>query len=94
MTRTKLGEREFPDYTRGEEIFNTVSHIVGGGFGIIALVSCVLVSVIRANVWGVVGSSIYGGALVLLYTVSSVYHALNKNMGKKVMQVVDHCTYR
>lgn len=92
MTRTRLRDREFPDYTKGEEVFNAVSHMVGGAFGIIALVSCVLVSAFRGDVWGVVGSAIYGGALVLLYTVSSVYHALNKNMGKKVMQVIDHCT--
>ena len=29
MTRTKLADRTLPDYTRGEEIFNMVSHIVG-----------------------------------------------------------------
>ena len=92
MTRTKLRDRQLPDYTRGEEIFNFVSHIVGGAFGIIALISCVLVLAFKGNVWGVVGSAIYGAALVLLYSVSSVYHALNNNMGKKVMQVIDHCT--
>ena len=92
MTRTKLRDRQLPNYTAGEEIFNYVSHIVGGAFGIVALVSCVLLSALRGNVWGVVGSAIYGGSLVLLYTVSSVYHALNKNIGKKVMQVIDHCT--
>ncbi|MBQ8868269.1 MAG: hemolysin III family protein [Oscillospiraceae bacterium] len=92
MTRTKLRDRVLPDYTRGEEIFNFVSHIVGGAFGIIALISCVLVSAFKGNAWGVVGSAIYGAALVLLYSVSSVYHALNNNMGKKVMQVIDHCT--
>ena len=92
MTRTKLRDRQLPDYTRGEEIFNFVSHIVGGAFGIIALISCVLVSAFKGDAWGIVGSAIYGSALVLLYTVSSVYHALNKNTGKKVMQVIDHCT--
>ncbi|MBQ8338500.1 MAG: hemolysin III family protein [Oscillospiraceae bacterium] len=92
MTRTKLRDRQLPDYTRGEEIFNFVSHIVGGAFGIIALISCVLVSALKGDAWGVVGSAIYGSALVLLYSVSSVYHALNNNMGKKVMQVIDHCT--
>ena len=37
MQRTKLKDRKLPDYTRGEEIFNMVSHIVGGAFGIVAL---------------------------------------------------------
>ncbi|MBQ8684198.1 MAG: hemolysin III family protein [Clostridia bacterium] len=90
--RTKLCDRLLPDYTRGEEIFNTVSHIVGGGFGIIALVLCVLISALHGNPWAVVGSAIYGGSMVLLYTVSSVYHGLHHPMAKKVMQVIDHCT--
>lgn len=92
MKRTRLCDRTLPDYTRGEEIFNYVSHIVGGAFGVVAFVSCVILAAIKGNVWGVVGSSIYGASLILLYTMSSVYHALNKNMGKKVMQVLDHCT--
>lgn len=92
MTRTKLADRRLPDYTKGEEIFNMVTHIVGGGFGIFALLSCVIVSVMHHNVWGVIGGTVYGFALVLLYTMSSVYHGLHPNMGKKVMQVMDHCT--
>lgn len=92
MQRTKLKDRKLPDYTRGEEIFNMVSHIVGGGFGVIALATCVIVAALHRNVWGVVGSAIYGAALILLYTMSSVYHGLGPNLGKKVMQVLDHCT--
>ena len=92
MQRTKLRERMLPDYTRGEEIFNTVSHIVGGGLSVIALVVCVIVSALHRDPWAVVGSAIYGSALVLLYTISSVYHGLRPPIAKKVMQVIDHCT--
>ena len=92
MTRTKLSDRKLPDYTRGEELFNMISHITGGAFGIAALVLCVVVSALHGDAYAVVGSAIYGGSMVLLYTVSSVYHGLNPNMGKKVMQVIDHCT--
>ena len=90
--RIPFKDRQMPDYTGGEEIFNMVSHIVGGGFGIIALVLTVVFSALRGNTWSVVSSSIYGGSMVLLYTVSSVYHGLHLNMGKRVMQVIDHCT--
>ncbi len=90
--RTKLRDRILPDYTKGEEIFNMVSHIVGGALGIAALVLCVVKSAMKGDTWGVVSSSIYGSSLILLYTMSSVYHGLHKNMGKKVMQVIDHCT--
>lgn len=90
--RTKLRDRILPDYTKGEEIFNMVSHIVGGALGIAALVLCVVKAAMKGNTWGVVSSSIYGSSLIVLYTMSSVYHGLHKNMGKKVMQVIDHCT--
>ncbi len=90
--RTKLRDRVLPDYTKGEEIFNMVSHIVGGALGIAALVLCVVKCALKGNAWGVVSSSIYGASLIVLYTMSSVYHGLRPNMGKKVMQVIDHCT--
>lgn len=91
-TRTKLSERILPSYTKAEELFNMVSHIVGAAFGVAALVLCVVYSALNGDVWDVVGSSIYGGSLVLLYTMSSIYHGLPLNMGKKVMQIMDHCT--
>lgn len=92
MKRTKLKDRILPRYTKGEEIFNMVSHIVGGGLGIIALVMCVVYSAIKGDVYGIVGSAVYGATLVLLYTSSSIYHGLKVGTAKKVMQIIDHCT--
>lgn len=92
MTRTRLCDRILPSYTKGEEIFNMASHIIGGALGIVALVLCVITSVMHNDVWAVVSSAIYGSSLILLYTASSVYHGLRPGMPKKVMQVVDHCT--
>lgn len=92
MKRTPLHDRALPDYTRGEEIFNTVSHIVGGGLGVIILAVCVVVSALHRNPWAVVSSAIYGASMIALYTVSSVYHGLRPGLAKKVMQVLDHCT--
>lgn len=92
MKRTKLSDRVLPDYSRGEELMNTVTHIVGGALGVAALTLCVVFAALRHNLYGVVGSAIYGASLIALYTVSSVYHGLKPGMGKKVMQVIDHCT--
>ena len=92
MTRTKLCDRVLPDYTKGEELFNTISHSAGAVFGIVALLTCIAASIARANVWGIISSIIYGVSLILLYTMSSVYHGLPKGMAKKVLQVIDHCT--
>ena len=92
VARTKLRDRILPSYTKGEEIFNMVSHIVGAALGIAALVLCVVISASHHDPWAVVGSSIYGASLIMLYTMSSIYHGLRPNMGKKVLQVLDHCT--
>ena len=93
MNRTKLKDRKLPDYTHGEEIFNMVSHIVGGALGVVAVTLCVIFAAIHKNVWGVVGGAIYGATLIILYTMSSIYHGLSpKLMAKKVFQVIDHCS--
>lgn len=92
MTRTKLCDRCLPDYTRGEEIMNMVTHIVGGGIGIAVLALCLIKTILTQNVWGIITGSIYGLSMICLYTMSSVYHGLLPSMGKKVLQVIDHCT--
>ncbi len=92
MKRTRLSDRKLPDYTRGEEIMNMVTHIVGGVMGIAVLTLCVIRAALNSNVYGIVTSAIYGTCMVTMYTISSVYHGLKPNLGKKVMQVIDHCT--
>ena len=92
MKRTKLRDRKLPDYTRGEEIMNMVTHIAGGALGIAALVLCVIRSAMNDNSYGIVTGIVYGSMLIAMFTISSVYHGLRPNMGKKVMQVIDHCT--
>ncbi|MBQ8618947.1 MAG: hemolysin III family protein [Clostridia bacterium] len=90
--RTKLKDRPLPTYTKGEEIFNMVSHIVGGAIGIAALVLCIIVSAVHHNGYGLAGSIVYGISMITLYTMSSVYHGLREGTAKRVMQVLDHCT--
>jgi len=91
-SRTKLKDRPLPSYTKGEEVFNMVSHIVGGAIGIAALVLCIIFSAVRHNGYGLAGSIVYGVSMITLYTMSSVYHGLREGTGKRVMQVLDHCT--
>ena len=93
MRRTKLIDRVLPAYTKGEEIFNMTSHIVGGVLGIVATILCVIFASLNGNVYGIVSGAIYGSSLILLYTMSSIYHGLSpKLFSKKVFQVLDHCT--
>ena len=92
MTRTCLKERSLPLYTKGEEIFNMVTHIVGGAIGIAALALCVVLSALRGSVAGVITGAVFGASMILLYTMSSIYHGLPVNTAKKVFQIMDHCT--
>ena len=93
MKRTKLADRKLPDYTKGEEIFNMTSHILGGALGVVATVLCVVFAAKHHNVWGIVSGAIYGFTLILLYSMSSIYHGLSPRLhAKKVFQVLDHCT--
>lgn len=90
--RTKIKDRILPVYSKGEEIFNSTSHIVGGALGITTTVLCVVFSAIKHDVYAVVSSAIYGSSMILLYTISSIYHALRANTAKKVFQIIDHCS--
>ena len=92
MKRTKLSDRQLPNYTRGEELMNTITHITGGAIAIAVLALCIIRAALNHNGYGIVGSAIYGISMVAMYTISSVYHGMKPNMGKKVMQVIDHCT--
>lgn len=93
MKRTKLCERILPDYTKGEEIANMITHIVGGSLGVVALVLCVIFASVHHNVYGIIGSVIFGVMMIFLYTMSSIYHGLRKcGTAKKVFQIIDHCT--
>ncbi len=90
--RIKLADRRLPHYSRGEEIMNMVTHIIGGAFGLLALAACLTKTIPGGNTLDLAGCMIYGISMVCLYAVSSVYHGLVPCMGKKVMQVIDHCT--
>lgn len=80
-------------YTKGEEIFNWISHTVGAGIGIAALVlMIVFVAIGPGTALDIVGVCIFGATLIILYTISTLYHALTNEKAKKVFKVLDHCS--
>ena len=92
MKRTKLSDRILPTYTKGEEIFNMVSHIVGGVAGIVTIVLSSVIAGIHHNPYGIVSGIIFGVSMLFLYTMSSIYHGLSPKLkSKKVLQILDHC---
>ena len=93
MKRTRLSDRILPVYSRGEEIFNMVSHIVGGAIGITAIVLCSVFAGIKGDPYAVVSGVIFGFTMLLLYTMSSIYHGLKPDTSaKRIFQVIDHCS--
>ena len=89
MSKSKL---TLPPYSRREEIFNMTTHILGGAFGIIALILCLAKSFVQGSPWAITGSFVYGVSIILLFTMSSIYHGLIPVKAKKVFRVIDHCT--
>ena len=94
--REPLQMRDLPTYTHGEEVFNMVTHIVGGGLGVVMLLMMLIRSGIHHNWWSFAAAAIYAASMITCYTISSVYHGLRPNRpkkvhAKKVMQVLDHC---
>lgn len=79
-------------YTLGEEIFNSVSHGAGAGLSIAGTVILIITSVIYTNPWGVVSSCIYGASLIILYTMSTLYHSFTNKRAKAFFRIMDHNT--
>ncbi len=79
-------------YTLGEEIFNSVSHGVGAGLSIAGTVILIITSAIHSNAWGVVSSCIYGASLIILYTMSTLYHSFTNKKAKAFFRIMDHNT--
>ncbi|MCL2176408.1 MAG: hemolysin III family protein [Firmicutes bacterium] len=76
--------------TKGEEIFNGVTHMAGAVFGIFVLVLGVSFAVRYLDTFAVVAMAIYGSSMVLLYTISTIYHMLRQGNAKAVFRVLDH----
>ena len=77
-------------FSRGEEIANFVSHTVGAGLSILAFI----ILTIRAS-WGrdvgtIISFMAFGFGLIVLYTMSSIYHGLKPGTAKMVFEIFDH----
>jgi hemolysin III len=79
-------------YTLGEEIFNSVSHGVGALLSIAGTAVLIVCCALNGGPMEVVSASIFGAALIILYTMSTLYHAITNPTAKKVFQILDHNT--
>jgi len=76
--------------TLGEEIANSVTHGIGAGLSIAALVILVVLASRRGDAWRIVSFSIYGTTLFLLYLASTLYHSFVNPKIKNIFRILDH----
>jgi len=78
------------EQTRAEEFANTLSH----GVGLLAAIAALPVLVVAAAQSGsastIIGASVFGATMVLLYLTSTLYHVLPAGRSKDILQVLDH----
>lgn len=80
-----------PSYTLCEELVNSISHGVAAAFSIWGLVM-LIIRASKVGAMAVTTVTLFGTTMILLYTISCIYHALSPRItGKKVMRVIDHC---
>lgn len=92
MTVKKRESHPRRDYTRGEEIGNTASHAVGTALSVIALILLLIKAIQSGSTMAVVTAIIYGSSLILLYSMSALYHGSSHPTFKKWFRVLDHCS--
>ena len=90
--QVRLYKIPIPKYTLGEELISAISHGVGAALGVVVLCMCVAKSTAVGDGYAQVSSWIFGISMIILYSMSCIYHALKPNNAKRVMRVFDHCT--
>lgn len=85
-------ETKLKRYTLGEEVFNSVTHGVGSLLAVIGTVVLVVLSVVNDTTLGLASSLVYGIALIVLYTMSTVYHAIPFPKVKEILRIFDHAS--
>ena len=77
-------------FSKYEEIANAVSHMVGATLALISAVVLIMHGIKTKSPIVITSFAIFGAGLVIMYTVSSIYHALHNNKAKQVFQILDH----
>src|SRR4051812_14861482 len=92
MNEAKVSADETDKYrhqTLGEEIANSISHGVGA-LGSIAVTPILIINAINKGPAAVVGASIFGATMIVLYVASTLYHAFPHSRTKRVFNILDH----
>lgn len=78
-------------YSLGEEIANSITHGFGAMLSVAGLTLLVTHAAQQNDVWRIVSFSIYGGTMILLFLMSTLYHSFQHEKVKQVFKMLDHC---
>lgn len=73
-----------------EEFLNVLTHGTGAILSVAALVIMIIYSVYRGTATHLAASLVFGISLVVLYSASTVYHAMVKLKWKRFFRLIDH----
>lgn len=84
-----MKERSTLCESHAEEVANSVSHAIGAALSVLGLIVMLRMAAPMSS-WHVVGVSVFGGSLVLLYGTSALYHHVTEHGKKRILQILDH----
>jgi len=77
-------------YSHMEEYMNSISHYLGAGMAVVGLAFLIMRAVRLGDINHIISFSIFGSALILLYTMSGTYHLLYPGRTKDIFKILDH----
>ncbi len=81
---------EATDHDRRAELANSITHGLGAVLSVAALVGMVMLAALRGTARDVVGVGVFGASLVVLYTMSTLYHSFRNPKAKHIFHILDH----
>lgn len=88
--KIKLHRKLRPKYSRGERVFSSITHVIGGLFGIVALVLGLLVAYKHSDKYGIISMIIYGVSMLFIFTVGALWRFCSKDKDSWTYNMLDH----
>ncbi|MDR0914361.1 MAG: hemolysin III family protein, partial [Oscillospiraceae bacterium] len=79
-------------YSLGEEIFNAITHGVGSMLSIAGMVVLLVFAALGGDPLTITSCAVYGASLIVLYTMSTLYHSITNKRAKAFFRIMDHNT--
>lgn len=73
----------------GEKL-NSITHLIGAVLALVGYGALLTISIQERDPWLIVSFSVFGFTLILLYTMSTLYHSFHPPELKKIFQKLDH----